>query len=679
MPSVYLNLIRVLALLPAFLILSIFIFYIPGWLLIKNSKRKLRADEEIALSFGLGFVIFLIITILAGLIKMRSISPLFFLAINLYVLTRFKDKIFSTFLNLFKQKILMGLLILGTLVEGFINFPSGFPYQQGHLYWSSQGHDGLWHIAIIEAIKKNFPPNNLLFAGEKFYNYHYFADIIEAEFSRIFSFFSILDLHFRLFPFLICFLIGLTSYSFLTTWQKNRNIGLLGTLFTYFVGSFGYLILLIQGRGFWGGETIFWASQLNTIIGNPPHAFCFILLPTFLLCLYHYLRKPSRIFFILCFLLGGFILGFKISSAVVLLSGLGIGSLLAFIFQKRKDLILLTIFIGVSNFLIFLTITKGGEAFFIFEPWWFIRTMVVAPDRLNWIDLELRRQFYLARGGIRGLLRVIQFETTAFLIFLVGNLGTRVIGFWGIGKNMLSKSFLREPITSFLLSAIAISFLIPLFFLQGGVVSNIIQFMQYFLLFFGYFAAITLYLILKAIKSPARKFLFLGLFVFFSIPTVIGNLTGFYGQSALAIISNVEMEGLSQLKLQTDNNDIILTKPFNQYSHALYENQPWPIYAWDSTGYVSAYTSRQTFFTAEWMMRQLHLPTEDRLKEVEAFFNEGLPLETKKEFIKDNQITFLYLRNEELDEGFSSILIDLGFKEVFSNHEVTIFRVENQI
>ena len=139
------------------------------------------------------------------------------------------------------------------------------------------------------------------------------------------------------------------------------------------------------------------------------------------------------------------------------------------------------------------------------------------------------------------------------------------------------------------------------------------------------------------------------------------------------------MEGLSQLKLQTDNNDIILTKPFNRYSHALYENQPWPIYTWDSTGYISAYTSRQTFFTAEWMMRQLHLPTEDRLKEVEAFFDEALPSETKKKFIKDNQITFLYLHNEELGENLSSILIDLGFKEIFSNREVTIFRVENQI
>lgn len=677
MVAVIFNLLKVFALLPIFLLLSIFVFYTPGYLLINQARLKLRDDEKIVLSTGLGLIVFLIIAILFALLKVRFLVPFIYLGLTLYALYKFKNENFLPFARIFKQKLLMLFLLTGTLVEGFINFPSGFPFKEGYFYWSSQGHDGLWHVAIIEAIKKTFPPDNLLFAGEKFYNYHYFADIIEAEFSRIFPFFSILDLYFRYFPFIICLLIGLATYAFLTTWQKNKTVGLLGVFFTYFVGSFGYVVLLIQKRGFLGGETIFWASQLNTIIGNPPHAFCFILLPAFLLCFYHYLKKQSWALFAFCVLLGGFLLGFKISSAVVLLSGLGISSLLAYVFQKRKDLILLTISLGITNFIIFRAITRGNGPFLIFEPWWFIRTMVVAPDRLNWLDLELRRQFYLAKGGWRSTLRILEYESIAFLIFLLGNLGMRFIGFWGVSKNIFSKGFLKNPIVSVLLFGMVTAFLVPLFFLQNGIVSNLIQFMQYFLLFFGYFGAITLYAILKAIRPAVLKSLFLAIFIFFSIPTVVGNLFEFYNKPALTIVSNEEIEGLAQLKLLTNDSDIILTKPFNPYAHSLYKHQPWPIYAWDSTPYVSAYTARQTFYTDEGMLKQLHLPTEERLNAIKAFFDKDIPLETKADFIKDNHITFIYLRNEELDENLSLTLSKLKLKKIFSNSEVTIFRVEN--
>jgi len=676
MEVVIFNLLNVLALLPVFLLLAIFVFYLPGYLLISQARLKLRDDEKIVLSTGLGLIVFLIIAILFALLKVRFLVPFIYLGFTLYALYKFKNENFLPFVRIFKEKLLMLFLLTGTLVEGFINFPNSFPFKEGHLYWSSQGHDGLWHVAIMEAIKKTFPPDNLLFAGEKFYNYHYFADIIEAEFSRIFPFFSILDLYFRYFPFIVCLLIGLATYAFLTTWQKNKTIGLLGVFFTYFVGSFGYVVLLIQKKGFFGGETIFWASQLNTIIGNPPHAFCFILLPAFLLCFYHYLKKQSWALFVFCVLLGGFLLGFKISSAVVLLSGLGISSLLAYIFQKRKDLILLTISLGITNFIIFRAITRGNEPFLIFEPWWFIRTMVIAPDRLNWLDLELRRQFYLAKGGWRSILRILEYESIAFLIFLLGNLGMRFIGFWSIGKNVLSKKFLRSPINSVLLVGMVTSFLIPLFFLQGGIVSNIIQFMQYFLLIFGFYGAIALYGVLKGFKKKTWQYIFLAIFVFLSVPTVIGNLVEFYGKSPLAVVTYKEIEALDYLKSISQEDDVFLTKPFDENSHYQYEHQPWPIYAWDSTPYVSAYTTRQTFYTAEGMLKQLHLPTEERLNAMKAFFDKDVPLETKADFIKDNHITFIYLRNEELDENLSLTLSKLKLKKIFSNSEVTIFRVE---
>ena len=156
MVAVIFNLLKVFALLPVFLLLSIFVFYTPGYLLINQARLKLRDDEKIVLSTGLGLIVFLIIAILFALLKVRFLVPFIYLGLTLYALYKFKNENFLPFARIFKQKLLMLFLLAGTLVEGFINFPSGFPFKEGYLYWSSQGHDGLWHVAIIEAIKKTF-------------------------------------------------------------------------------------------------------------------------------------------------------------------------------------------------------------------------------------------------------------------------------------------------------------------------------------------------------------------------------------------------------------------------------------------------------------------------------------------------------------------------------------------
>lgn len=670
-----LSLLKTLALLPVFLFIAALVFYLPGWLLVNKIKNDLREDEKILLSFGLGLIIFLLLGIFFALLKIRFLLPLAFLIPILMVLLKNQKEAFGAFFKLYQQKLLMLFLLAGTLVEGFINFPSGFAYKAGHLYWSSQGHDGLWHIAIIEAMKKSFPTNNPLYSGEGLFNYHYFVDVIIAEFGRLFPFFSSLDLYFRYFSFLIAFLMGLAAYSFLTTWTKNKIIGYLGIFFTYFVGSFGYIVLAIQGREFFGGETIFWAAQGNTIIGNPPHAFCYFLLPTFFLAFFHYLKKKSHLLFLICFLLAGFLVGFKVSAGVVLLVGLGFASLFSLFLRKNRSIILLTALVGLSNFVTFKLITKEGESLLKFLPWWFIRTMIVVPDRANWIDLELRRQFYLAKGGFRATLRILEYETIAFMLFLVGNLGMRVIGFWEIARTFWQKTVFKNPLQATLFFTMLTGFLMPIFFVQKGVTYNLIQFMQYFLLLFGFLAAISLYQFLNLFKNKALKILIFLLFFSLSVPTVIGNLVEFYGKNPLAMVSNQEVEALAFLKKNSTDQDVILTKPFCPYSKDLYKSQPWPIYAWDSTGYVSAYTGRQTYYTDEGQMRILGIKgTDERLKMMNDFFDPKVSLNQKSDFLKSEQISFVYLRNEEADKQTREIFDKLNLKEIFANSEVIIWK-----
>lgn len=670
MNSVFFNLIKVISFLPVFLFLSTLVFYLPGFLLVKSVFKKLRSDEEITLSYAIGIIIFLLISILFFILK---INPLFlFIILALFSLLKFKRSLFTPFFFFFKEKLLLFLLILGTLVEGFINFPSGFPYQNGHLYWSAQGHDGLWHVAVIEAIKRNFPPQNLLYAGEKLFNYHYFSDIIMAGFSKCFPFLNILDLYFRYFPFLISFLIGLSAYSFLTTWTKNKKIGLWGVFFTYFVGSFGYIVLAIQKRGFFGGETVFWAAQGNTIIGNPPHAFCYFLIPSFFLAFYYYINNKNWSSFLFSLLLGGFLLGFKVSGGIIIsIASLATG--VFFLIKRRSaDLFFHGLFITGLNFITFKLLTRGGESLLVFHPWWFIRTMVV--DRLNWADLELRRQFYLAKGGIRSWIRILQFEGIAFLIFIVGNLGTRIVGFEEVFKNIfLNKKFFKSPLIMSLIIAMTTGFLFPLLFIQKGVSYNLIQFMQYFLLIFGFFAAISAYNLTVGVKPRLKRIIFIAFFIFLSIPTVIGNLWEFYGKNALAIVSNQEIEALNFLKRVSSPFDIILTKPFDRWTHLSYPHQPWPISVWESTAYVSAYTSRQTYLTDEGQLRILGIDPEERMAKINAFFEPQTPLSQKQKFLDSEKIKFIYLRKEKGEPSDLEFFSKLGLKKIYENQEVVIY------
>ena len=389
------------------------------------------------------------------------------------------------------------------------------------------------------------------------------------------------------------------------------------------------------------------------------------------------MQKNERLFFLIIFLLGGFLVGFKVYAAAVILASLMVVALTRLFLSRRKDLLLLATLTGLSNFMILRLISKDSSSFLVFEPWWFIRTMVVAPDRLNWIDLELRRQFYLAKGGWKSFLRIAEYETIAFLVFLVGNLGVRVIGFWEIIRNFWKKTVFNNPLEMTLFLSMLTSFLVPIFFVQKGVAYNLIQFTQYFLLLFGFYAAISLYRFLKLFKSRYVKIFIFWVFFALSIPTVVGNLVEFYGKNPLAVVSNQELEALNFLKKQSTDQDIILTKPFNPYIRGLYKHQPWPIYAWDSTGYVSAYTTRQTYYTDEGQMKILGIKgTDERLKAMNDFFDPETSLEEKANFLKNEKITLVYLRQEEMDNIQRETFSKLGLKEIFKNGEAEIFRFD---
>lgn len=482
--------------------------------------------------------------------------------------------------------IVLLVFIIGIVGQMAIISPSGIFSKSGDmLFWSANGHDGAWHIALMDEIRRGWPFQNPSFAGERLINYHFFSDILPAMLGKYLPV-SDITLYFKVFPFIGSLFLGVSAHYLTKKLSKNQNAPIWATIFTYFAGSFGYIVTFIKNKTI-GGESIFWATQPQSAAGNPPQiASDFLILTSLYFCLSFREQKTKKakvIYSAICIVLFGTLASFKVYAGVVALGALGIAGLWQLIKEKKIDTLIITGISGILAAVLYLPNTSGSTAFLIFQPWWYIRTMIVENSRLDWIDLELRRQFYLDRGGIKSILRILEYEGIGLLIFFFGNLGVRLLGL---------KEYIKTNV--FIKSAIVISLVLPLLFLQRGVASNTSQFLQYFVLFFGILAGIAVSNLLSKIKNAPIRTIFALILIAIMIPTQIGLIYEFYKRPAFAKISSGELTALNYIKNNTSKDSVIITPPYNQYLD-LKETTP-NIWDWFDTSYVAAFSSRRTYF-----------------------------------------------------------------------------------
>jgi len=651
-----------------FLVLFFLTTYFPGRVLLgkKVDKQSPLSIFYISVIFGVALII--LQALVLGLTNLRILSfPLIGILTIVGLLKHYK--IFIKGISEFwSNKPLVVLVCLGIIIQGFINFPSGWQYQNGIQFWSSQGHDGLWHVSFMEEIKNNFPPNNPLFAGHGLTNYHFTSDIFMGEFFRIAPLFSALDLYFRFYPIVLSILIGIGVFLFASS-HWNEKAALWSVFFAYFCGSFGYIVALINHQFIFSGETTFWASQGNTILGNPPHTFGIIFLTSILLLLDIWVKTKKNIWLILIFILGFGLSTVKVSSGVILAGGILATGFFALIFRKEYRILLLGILLSISNFLLLKVISPTAQSFLVLEPLWFPRTMMVV--RLNWMDWELRRQHYMWVNNWRSWLREFSLEFQAIVIFIVGNTGMRLLGFGEIFSKLRKK---LDFVDVFMITGSAAAVLIVLFFVQSGITFNLIQFVQIYLHFIGIYAGITTWKFIRFAKPTWLKVSIAVLIITLAVPTAIGNLFDFYGsgKKPLAYISNGELEGLNWLKNNTPINAVIFTKPFDKDAHYKYKSQPLPISAWYSTMYVHSISGRRTFLSGEEQLMITGYKFEDELIGGKSFMAQQNPKEDNL-FLSKYGIDYIYLR---LDEIKNPINKTVNITEVFKNNEVVIYKHE---
>ena len=634
-----------------FLLASILAFSIPGYYILSFYKEASSFWEKFFIGTAVGFTLFTLISYCSIIIKVPFLPLVLTIATDVLALRVFLKELKKIKLPGKAQLlVIISVFVIGIAGQLAVISPSGRVVNGDLLFWSSHGHDGSWHIALVEEMQKGWPFQNPVFSGEKLVNYHYFSDITLAIFNKYLGI-SNLDLYFRYFPFLYSLLLGTSVYFLTKKMTGSFWAPIWATVFTYFAGSFGYLI----GKG----ESVFWATQIQSASGNPPQIVSDFLVLTFLYFILIYLQKRQKMPALMSILILGSLAEFKVYAAVVLLIATFISGVW-----------LVAIPAGILAAILYLPNSVGGTSFLIFQPWWYIRTMIVEPSRLNLVDWELRRQTYIYEHNWK---RVIFLEGVGFLIFFFGNLGMRFVGLWDFVKS--GRSILKDRFNRIFILTIPISIALPLLFLQKGVASNTGQFLQYFILLFGILAGISTVRVIKLIKYPALQILTSAAIIFLMIPTQVGLLKDFYGtpqngRAAFAKVSKQELVALEFLNKNTKSDAVILSSPKN---NDIKDTSPTPnIWAWADTGYVAALSERREFFSDRERVDIMGYNFAERGQIKKDIFQNTDPVKVKN-LIKSSRVNYLYF---PISLAPKADLAKAGLSKVFNNPEVEIWQAK---
>ena len=566
-----------------------------------------------------------------------------------------------------KNLLLSLLILLGTICLSLPMVKSGLVYPYGMGFWGPNGHDGIWHVALINELSR-FSLHHPLFSGVTLTNYHFGFDFLVAVIHLI-SRIPVVNLYFQVLPPIMAILLGVLTYKVVKSFTNSEKSAWWATFFVYFGGSWGWLVGLLRD-GKVGGESVFWANQSISTFINPPYALSLIFILTALLLLKKYLEKSSFKNLILCSIFFGILLQIKVYAGIIALGSLAIVFLVSLLRKERwREMGKLFGFSLIISLVTFLPFNLKASSLLIFSPLWFSRTMLAFGDRLGWFKLENARITYFQSGQY---LKWFLAEGLAVFIFIFGNIGTRVLGLIMV-KNFLKNIKNLSWWQGFLLSSLFISLLMPLLFVQKGNPWNTIQFFYYFQFFLAILAGMAMGQWWEVSSTRKSKTVVMGLISFLiillTLPTTIITLKESYLPSRPpSRISFEELEALAFLRLQP--NGIVLSYPYNRTWREKF-SEPKSLYAYETTGYISALSEKPSYLADEMNLEISQYDYLPRREEVQRFFVTN-DISFARELIKREKISYLYLvKGQKINLGQG----DVNANKIFENGEVVIYKI----
>lgn len=487
---------------------------------------------------------------------------------------------------------------------------SGTQIENGVGFWGPNGHDGVWHLALINQISNPFKINMPIMSGEILKNYHPFFDIIIATFIKITSI-SPSILLFQIFPLVSTFFYLYFSYKVGKLITGTNRGGLTLILLNSLSNSFGFIVTIFK-NGNTQGESLFWAMQSTSNQLNPPFILSLVLILALINTL---LSNPKKLTKIQQFLVVSILTFLPIIKAYSAIPAFTFFLFYCLSNYKYKKTFFISLFLAV---VLFLQFNKNSSALLVWQPFWFIRSLFESTDKLYF-----PRFANLAQATF---IKKIIFYLIGIPIFYLGNFGFRTLS----TLKSLPNNWFKHSIN---LSIIVLA-IIPLFFIQSGTSWNTIQFL--------YFALFLSNLTLAYFLSKTNILLSVIIISIQLIP-LFSSFPQYLGKNPPAFISNQEIACLNYLKSQPKS--IVLTYPYDAFVKDKLVT-PIPLYAYTTTSYVSAFSSQITYLEDEMNLGNSGYDWQDRRKSSETFFKQENQYQDRG-FLLNNKIDYIYLTGNQ--------------------------------
>jgi hypothetical protein len=475
--------------------------------------------------------------------------------------------------------------------------------------------------------------------------------------------------YFQILPPLFAISIGGLSYIFVKNWTTSRRAAFWSTFFVYFSGSFGFIVTLFRGQGI-SGESLFWSQQAVSTLINPPFALSLIILLTALILLQNYNKSRKIVFLGTAILLFSLLLSIKVYAGVLVLISLFIQGIYEILQRKNGKVLLIGICSFVISLLLFLPLNKSAGQLIVFQPGWFLETMLALSDRFYWPRLfEAIINWRAAHLYMKALVGYIG----AAIIFIIGNFGTRLIPVVYLNKSAIKhfRPLSLSATTIFLLSVGFGGILAPMLFLQAGTAWNTIQFLYYSLFVASLFSGIAVSKVLQSIHSSNTKRLFVFGVILLTIPTTLSTLAQVYIPARPpAQLPQDEISALAFLSHELSG--VVLTFPYDPLlAKNAIDNPPRPLYLYDSTAYVAAYSNHDVFLEDEVNLTIMNYQWKDRRKALDEFY-ESTDQKKVFAFLRDNNIRYIYWVKPQFTKIGD---LQLKLENIYENKTVIIYKV----
>ena len=385
--------------------------------------------------------------------------------------------------------------------------------------------------------------------------------------------------------------------------------------------------------------------------------------------MHEYISTKKRTWLIPLTLCIGLISMFKVYAGMILVGGLLIFTLVE-IFKKRYIIIFSLLGVAILFFATY-WVFAGGSGYLIFYPLW-------PPHRIlqtyPWYGYDEKMYTFTKFNVIRG---IIQTELDGLNVFILGNLGTRLIGLLFLVLIFIKNRKLPSYFALMVFLMAAISIMVPMFFIQSGKVFEMIQMAQYFLFFSALFAAFGFSYFFSLRFNKYVKIIIFALIVIITLPSLVENLKNYYYTAKTAqSLSTPYFQTLSFLSKQENYDATVLimpgqgTKPDSDSLLQWYRS---------STPEIMAFSNKRSFLSNQY----IDFPGADKERRLDFIKNmiiftstpatSSAYLDRKEKIIKelrDKKIHFIFSSYEVLS------FVDIPeIKKVYKNYPYVIYKI----